>query len=54
MTYLERYLAGEYEEVWNELMRLGSSVHDGAVYSDAQAVAQETMRRVRKNIEMLI
>jgi hypothetical protein len=53
-TYLERYLAGEYEPVWAELQRLGAAVREEPVYSDALAVARETMRRVRHNVETLI
>jgi hypothetical protein len=53
-TYLERYLAGEHERVWAELLALGERVREGAVYADASAVARETMRRVRHNVETLI
>jgi hypothetical protein len=54
LTYLERYLAGEYEQVWAELVALGEAVRDEPLHSDALAVARETMRRVRQNLEMLI
>jgi hypothetical protein len=53
-TYLERYLAGEQEQVWRELQSLGEQVCDEPTFTDARAVAQETMRRVRANIETLI
>jgi hypothetical protein len=53
-TYLERYLAGEHEPVWDALVALGEQVRAEPVYSDALAVARETMRRVRFNIEHLI
>lgn len=53
-TYLERYVAGEYEQVWADLVALGPHVRQQSVYADALAVAQETMRRVRRNIETLI
>jgi hypothetical protein len=53
-TYLERYLAGEYEQVWAELEALGAAVREEPLYSDALAVARETMRRVRENLETLI
>jgi hypothetical protein len=53
-TYLERYLAGEYEQVWAELEALDAAVRDEPLYSDALAVARETMRRVRENLETLI
>lgn len=53
-TYLERYLAGEYEPVWDELVGLGERVGDEPFYTDALSVAHETMRRVRHNVEKLI
>lgn len=52
--YLERYLAGECESVWNELLAQGAAVREAPLASEAWAVAQETMRRVRYNIERLI
>jgi hypothetical protein len=52
--YLERYLAGECESVWAELLALGAAVREEPLASDAWAVAQETMRRVRHNLELLI
>jgi hypothetical protein len=54
MTCLKRYISGEYEQVWHELQALGAAVREEAVYADALAVARETMRRIRKNIETLI
>jgi hypothetical protein len=54
MSYLERYTGGEYESVWEELQALGSAVRQEPLYSDALAVARETIRRVRQNIEVLI
>jgi hypothetical protein len=53
MSYFEGHLAGEHEEVWAELVALGEAVRDASVYSDALAVARETMHRVRWNIETL-
>ena len=54
VSYLERYIAGEHEPVWAELQALGAAVRTEPLYSDALAVAYETMRRVRHNIEILI
>jgi hypothetical protein len=54
MTYLERYLSGEHEQVWADLVALGPDIYEGPVYEDALAVAHETMRRVRTNLEILI
>lgn len=53
-TYVERYLAGEYEPVWAELQALGEAIREEPLYSDALAVARETMWRVRENLETLI
>ena len=50
-TYLERYTAGEYEVVWEELQRLAHNVREQPVYDDALAVAQATMRRVKLNVD---
>src|SRR5258706_338641 len=53
-SYLERYLAGEHEQVWAELTALGAVVREEPLYHDALAVARETMRRARYNIELLV
>lgn len=54
MSYLERYVAGEHEQVWAELRALGADVRREPVRSDARAVAAETMRRVRRNLERIV
>jgi hypothetical protein len=53
-TFLDRYVAGDRVEVWNELAALGEAVRREPVQADAIAVAEETMRRPRHNIELLI
>lgn len=53
-SFLSRYQAGEHVQVWAELQALGEQVREEPLYSDALAVARETMRRVRYNIELLI
>ncbi len=53
-AYLDRYLSGECQAVWDELVGLGAAVREEPLYSDALAVARETMRRARANIETLI
>ena len=45
--YLDRYLAGEHEQVWKELVALGEAA---LASSDAREVADETMRRVAQNV----
>jgi hypothetical protein len=53
-TFEQRYLNGQCVEVWNDLIALGDKVRDKSILPDAQAVADETMRRARQNLEMLI
>lgn len=53
-VYLDRYLSGECQPVWDELVGLGAAVREEPLYGDALAVARETMRRARANIETLI
>lgn len=54
MTYLQRYLDGEHEAVWRELVELGSAFREPEVIADAEAVAHETMLRVGENVQTLI
>jgi hypothetical protein len=53
-TYLDRYVRGEHEPVWAELVALGGRVREPGVYADAVAVARETMRRARANVERIV
>lgn len=53
-TFLDRYLAGDRIGVWNELVALGEAARRKPVQADAEAVAEETMRRARCNVELLI
>jgi hypothetical protein len=50
-TFLERCQNGEHEQVWAGLTALGPSVRNNLYLADAQAVAGETMRRARHNVE---
>ena len=54
MTYHERYMQGEFEQVWADLQNLGQGVRQEPVYSQAREVADETMRRVRRNCERIV
>lgn len=49
-THFDRYIRGEHEQVWDELVGLGPSVHEEPLYSDALAVAREPMRRARHKL----
>ncbi|HEX6350945.1 MAG TPA: hypothetical protein VF160_16335 [Candidatus Dormibacteraeota bacterium] len=51
---LPRYLAGEREQVWADLVGLGAQVRDPRFEPHARAVAAETMRRARRNVETLV
>lgn len=53
-TYLERYLNDEYAEVWADLIGLGDEVRQKSALLDAETVANETMRRARHNLEILL
>lgn len=53
-TYLERYFRGEYTQVWDELLALGSGVREERLFLDAWAVARETMRRVCSNLDDIL
>lgn len=53
-SLLERYLAGEHEQVWIELQELGRSALDDGYREAAMQVAAETMRRVQRNCEQII
>jgi len=52
--YLDRYLAGEHKQVWDELIALGSDVRKPRHLEAAKQVAQETMRRVAANVDALV
>jgi hypothetical protein len=52
--WLDRYSAGEYEAVWAEMLQLGEALVSAPAYEHARAVAEETMRRARANVELLI
>jgi len=53
MVFLDRYINGQCKEVWAELVAMGT-IEDAEVLSDAQAVASETMKRSRQNVETII
>ena len=54
MDYLSRYQNGEQVAVWQELIALGEAIREEPLYSQAEAVVRETMRRVKHNVEILI
>ncbi len=50
LPHFDRYLAGEHEQVWKDLVALGPKVRSEAHAADALAVAYETMHRVEHNV----
>jgi hypothetical protein len=54
LPFYERYQAGDYRNVWQELIALGADVRTDPHAADALAVAYETMRRVEANVRTLI
>jgi hypothetical protein len=50
LPLLDRYLAGEHEAVWRDLLALGAAVREDPYAADALAVAYETMGRVEANV----
>jgi hypothetical protein len=50
LPLLDRYLAGEHEAVWKDLLALGAAVREDPHAADALAVAYETMGRVEANV----
>ncbi|MBC8869484.1 MAG: hypothetical protein H8E44_08705 [Planctomycetes bacterium] len=45
MSRLRRYLGGEYEDVWRELVQADIGIENSSQWEDALAVAMETVRR---------
>jgi len=54
-TWLDRYRRNPGPQVWAEMTALGEDIRKDAEWlSDATAVARETMRRARRNVELLV
>jgi hypothetical protein len=53
-SLINRYLNGEFEQVWTELLDQGSAIQQEPLFSESLAVAAETMNRVRYNISLLV
>jgi hypothetical protein len=53
-SWLERYRAGQREQVWREIGRLGSAIRDDAeLLRETELVCDEMARRARRNVEMI-
>lgn len=53
-NFLSRYVDGEYEQVWADLIDLGPDVRKPRHASEALEVARETMRRVEANVRTVV
>jgi hypothetical protein len=52
--WLDLYLAGERERVWQAMLSWGPDIRGEDPVRSAEAVARETMNRVRANVETLV
>jgi hypothetical protein len=52
--WLDRYLAGETERVWEAMLSRGPGIRNDRFIESAEAVARATMKRVRANVETVI
>jgi hypothetical protein len=53
-NFISRYLAGEHEQVWTEMIALGADIRKPRYKSEALEVARETMRRVEVNVRTVV
>jgi hypothetical protein len=53
LALLDRYLVGDHEQVWTDLVGLGPGALESEHAADAIAVAYETMHRVELNVATL-
>jgi hypothetical protein len=53
-TLYQQYRDGKCEEVWDKLYSLKDLVNDDRYLPDARAVAAETMKRARHNVELIL
>ena len=54
MSWIDRYRAGAYRDVWREMIDAGPWLRDRPQeWEDATAVVRETLRRVRSNVQQL-
>ena len=54
VNWLDRYRAGQRDEVWHELRQFGGAVREPGLFKEAQLVCDEVARRARHNVEVII
>src|SRR5688500_16096331 len=52
--WLDVYLSGERELVWRAMFSRGPDIRGEDLFESAEAVARETMGRVRANVELVV
>jgi hypothetical protein len=52
-SWVERYVGGQHESVWAEVVGLGPRASDPDFAADVNALARETMQRALRNVEAL-
>jgi hypothetical protein len=52
-NWLDRYRAGQRDEVWHELRQLGRAVREPGLFEEVQLVCDEMARRARHNVEVM-
>jgi hypothetical protein len=53
-NWLQRYRAGQRDQVWAELSELGGAVRRPGLAQEAQLVCDEMARRARHNVELIV
>jgi hypothetical protein len=53
-TFHQRYQAGDYINVWNEIRALGADVRSSTYREDVTRVVTETANRIRHNVDLLV
>jgi hypothetical protein len=54
MRGVDRYRAGQHQQVWTEMLGAGAALREDANdWREARLIAEETMDRVRRNVERL-
>jgi hypothetical protein len=54
MGWLDRYRAGQRDQVWHELRHQGDRVRECAIEREAREVCDEMAHRARHNVEVLV
>jgi hypothetical protein len=52
-SWVERYVNGQHESVWDEVVALGPRASDPDFAPEVHALARETMKRALRNVEAL-